>query len=833
MIPCSGSEIHRWNALDDLDDDISDRVNDDLIPYDSDEFEYDDPDLLVMGSFSSSDSTVEDSEQYKNSSNEYSHIDEDGLILALDDSTNRRARNRDVMDPTNKSRDIVTVRVKKSLKYGNKENATKRTLGMTEVNKRDIIRPIPSDSLQIIRPEINTIYSDSTMNSLSPTGDDNEALTTSQQSNIITVRVKKSAKYGNKHDSVTRQRDIVQHVPSNEIVVRPKINTIHSDGTISSASPANNERYGNTVDTKPRVATIYSDGSIGYKDENNAIVDKPVQRIATINNDGTITYRLGNEIGDNEAGMILNKPSSTVATIHGDGFITYSSTSTSSEMDSKNSTTSRTALIQRKVSFDNIVTDSEDQVDEKPGSDDDDMDDDICDNIDDSRYTRSLHSMPVLEEVTEEESPLHMDSTDDRQASSAPKEVKVEPSWLELQKSPSATRTMTPRRTNDKENGEEFGTSDDFTSDWIGLKGFGSHKKKMKIGTKYQSMDGIKVRSNSGRAVSKMNLRDSRSPQNNVILQVETCSTGSHSDTDKFLNDVEAAESSIVRKGLCCRKKSSSNGYLNFASGNGNRPRKKSKQTSCFGRRELLAAIIVILIGITVGITTYFVLDKFYVEGEEDRKKERTEEWTLTEEAPMVVAIKDDEPDSEASKTSNDFETDEVDSGDVSEVDSEDNSTEMDSKDEVTSDVPGLPITESEPKDDSNEIVSAEEDKSENTTSVAFPPVVAEADPEDKHDISLVPSDAPINVDSFQTESPTASPTIVEIIQINDELISVVQDTAGINEVIRKARRQIELLIFDDDDLIGKVSCTRVWSFVLYMHLFIVHCLSTDFIFGI
>ena len=156
MIPCSGSEIHRWNALDDLDDDISDRVNDDLIPFDDDddeyeyEYEYGDPDLVVMDSFSSSDSTVEDSEKHKNSSNEYSHFDEDGLILALDDSTNRKSRNRDDRvaktgssnSNSNSNNDIVNVRVKKSVKYGNKENTNKRTLGMTEVDKKSILRDV-------------------------------------------------------------------------------------------------------------------------------------------------------------------------------------------------------------------------------------------------------------------------------------------------------------------------------------------------------------------------------------------------------------------------------------------------------------------------------------------------------------------------------------------------------------------------------------------------------------------------------------------------------------------------------------------------------------------
>jgi len=44
------------------------------------------------------------------------------------------------------------------------------------------------------------------------------------------------------------------------------------------------------------------------------------------------------------------------------------------------------------------------------------------------------------------------------------------------------------------------------------------------------------------------------------------------------------------------------------------------------------------------------------------------------------------------------------------------------------------------------------------------------------------------------------------------------------NDLIRMARRQIELLIFDDDDLIGKVSClkanigTRLISTLLHSH---------------
>ncbi len=742
MIPCSGSEIHRWNALDDLDDDISDRVNDDLIPFDDDEYEYeheheheyDDPDLVVMDSFSSSDSTVEDSEQYKNSSNEYSQVDEDGLILALDDSTNRQSRNRDdrVAKTRSSNSDIVNVRVKKSVKYGNKENTAKRTLGMTEVDKKSILRPIPSDSRQIIRPEINTIYSDGTMNSLSPT-EENQALTATSNSNIITVRVKKSVKYGSRENAVSSKNDIARHVPSNSReILRPKINTVHSDGTISSLSPTGDENFGAIVphdNTQPRIATIYSDGSIGYKDENNianAIVEKPVQKIATINSDGTITYRLGSQIGDNETGVIVTKPASTVATIHGDGFITYNSTATSTEIDAKSSPTLR------KVSFDNVVTDSEHN-----GGDDDDMDDDICDNVDDSRYTRSLHSMPVLEEVTEEESPLHSDNAVRvKTSSSSPKEVNTSPTWLELQKSPSATTTMTPRRTNDEENGEEFGTSADLAAGWLGLKGFGSHKKN-NIGSKYQSIDGSKIRSNPYSSGSKKSPRDTRSPRNNIILQVETCSTGSHAENDDFSNDVETGGNNGIGKGLCCRKSKSSEGYLNFTPSNGNRSPKKNKKSCCFRRRDWIAALLIVLIGITVGVVTYFVMDKILVEGDEDRQKGRTEELTMTEGTPMIITINEDGENS-------------------------------------TSIFPISPVTESE-----------------NFNS-----------PE----ISMVPSDAPIDVDAFKTESPTTSPTIVEIIPINGGMVKVVQDTIAITEVIRKARRQIELLIFDDSDLIGKVS---------------------------
>ena len=786
MIPCSASEIHRWNALDDLDDGISDRINDDLIPlddydhdynHDYDYESYEDPDLLVMNSFTSSDSTLESSEEIRgrtnqnknhynnnNSSSEFSRIDEDGLILALDDRTNRNQLLQKREDRLAKasSGEVVTVRVKKSVKYGNHKekpnhnhNKQQRSIKMAAANKKDIIRR------PIVLSDIHAINSDGTMDSLSPTyGDENV-----ENSNVVTVRVKKSVKHGTKEtDPITNRDNVHWQVPGNSRdIVRPQINTIHSDGTISSLSPTNgDENFGSLVshnsqaeDPKQRVAMIYSDGTIGYDDKSNndsssiAMVEQPVQKIATINSDGTISYRLDSDIANNETSIVAsnNKASSAVATIHSDGFITYSEPT--ANLDAKDSPTLRTAPIRKSVSFDNIVTDAEEE------DDNDDMDDDICDNIDDSRYTRSLHSMPVLEEVTEEESPLHsgnniLHSKTVSSSSMATPKGETSPTWLELKESPSGTTTMTPRRTND----DAFmgTTSDNLTSRWLGLS---SHKKK-KNGTKYQSME------SSASKVAEKKFREQKTPsRKQIMLRVETCSTGSQSENAESSNDLEAGVSSSNGFGrtLCCRKGSPSNGYI-ISSDDEIPLREKTNKKGCrCRRRDWIAIISFVLIGITVGVASYFGMRKIFVkEGDKDRQEELTKEWTMVDGSPFeTVANTNDssgDSDSDASTTSSDFD-----------------SAEKDASVKEPSGVSIFPGTE--------------------PINGSMP--------------SIAPSSSPNDMDNSITASPTISPTIAPA-PLSDGMIPVIQDTATINEIIVRARREIELMIFADNDLIGNVS---------------------------
>ena len=739
MIPCTTTEIHRWNALDDLDDDISDRVNDDLIPYDDvdddvddvdDLRQYEDPSLLLIDSDVTTDSSVDETNKTNDVSSDFSsHIDEDGLILALEDSTNRILRSRH-QGMASKSRsinstsnDIVTVRVKKSVKYGNQENSTKRNIRMTAANKKEIIRPLvfSSDRGGIVPPDIYTMYSDGTMNSLTPT----EEELNQRKDNVMTVRVKKSVKYGKKENTLTEYK-------SRDIVQRPKINTIHSDGTISSVSISVDEssssiiRHSQTEDIKPRVATIRSDGTIGYSDESNsAIVEKPVQRIATINGDGTISYREGNEIGDNETALVIHKPPSKIATIHSNGLISYSSA------EANHSPTTQIATMRKSVSFDNVVTDTEENDAGENGGDDadfdEDMDDDICDKLDDSRYTRSLHSMPVLEEVTEEESPVHSESTlfkdqaqtlreeqpswidfedqveeqpswidfEEQEISLTPKETpkEKEPTWIELKQSPSATTFMTPRRSNDDGSyGEEVSTtSDNLTSSWLGLKGLA----KFKNGAKYQSMENSTSASSNftGKTFAQECKKGS---WKNTMLRVETCSTSSQTERTDSPKDVESGGTGSTKRALRGKRPSYRGGYQ-LSDSDQDPPQNKTQVSCCFRRREWIVAFVLVLIGVTVGVASFFIMHTFFIDDVEDREKERTEEWTMVEAGSPFGTIASGEP-----------------------------------------------------------------------------------------LLSSAPSEAPIK-------------------PIDNGKFLAIQDTVVMNEVIRRARREIEVLIFDDDDLIGKV----------------------------
>lgn len=760
MIPCDSDKIFRWNALDDLDDGISDHVNDDLIVYD-------DPDLVMMDSFMSAASSVDDSDESRegrarDSFNDFSgEIDEDGLLLALDDRTNRidHSRNDSISKSNSSSSNIVTVRVKKSVKYGSQnifasngeDNVLRQKTNRMDCSRNEsVVKPnssnnivtvrvkksakygsrdiTASNSTEIIRPKISAVYNDGTISSVSHTGDEN---------NIGTLAI------------IQRQSE---YTASNSAeIIRPKIASVFSDETISSVSPTGDE---NNIGTsaiiqrqseypEPRIATIHSDGSISYnleknnakriKGSNNTVVEKSIPTVATINSDGTITYRLGNSNGNDRSNTdIVEKTPSTVATIHSDGLITYSSkTSSTKNEDRKSYQVLKHTPIKSNVSFDNIVTDIEDEI----GDEDDDLDDDICDNLDNSRYTRSLHSMPVLEEVTEEESPLHAESIVGTKGLSTPKDVKNknEPTWFELKKSPSAITTMTPRRSNDETRDDDRGstkdsgsTKDKGISGWQKLSGLASackpSRKKAKNGGKYAYMDNTSRSTDVGKPIL-----DTKSSRGNVVLRVETCSTGSHSEKGDFCDNAKDLEvggsitSSSIGRAMCYSFRSctrNSEDYVSWSDGKAFGANKS--RHCCFRRRYWIAAIVVVLIGITVGITSFLVMHNIF--------------------------IKEGENEDTAAKDSFDG-------------------------------------------------------------SVIFPNIDTP---------SMVPSDVPTDVVGFKsptTSSPTPSPTpavpsptIVTPSSTVDRMIPALEDTEMINEVIRQARREIELLIFEDNDLIGKVS---------------------------
>ena len=596
--------------------------------------------------------------------------------------------------------------------------------------------------------------------------------------NIVTVRVKKSAKYGS--------RDITDSACNSTEIVRPTISTVYSDVTIDSVSPTSDE---NTIGSsaiiqrqseypEPRIATIHSDGSISYNieknnakrinDSNNTDVDESIPTVATINSDGTITYRLGDSNGNDRSStdIVEKKSPATVATIHSDGLITYSSkTSGTEHEDRKSYQVLQHTPIKPYVSFDNVVTDIElDDISDE----DDDLDDDICDNLDNSRYTRSLHSMPVLEEVTEEESPLHAESIVGTKGLSTPKDVKHknEPTWLELKKSPSATTTMTPGRSNDETRDDDRAstvTQDKGTSGWQKLSGLVSackpSRKKAKHGGKYACMDGTSTSTDE-----KQSILDTKSSRGNVMLRVETCSTGSHSEKGDFsdnANDLEVGgsiTSSSIGRAMCYSFRSRTPNSEDWSDGKAFEANKS--RHCCIRRRYWIAAIVFVLIAITVGISSFLIMHNIFIkEGASDQEEGQIEEW-MTEGSPW--AIDGDTSGSDGSTGSNEFE------------DSFD--TNIDTPSMVPTDVVGF--------------------KAPTTSSPTPSPTTTKRVPVTS--ISQVPA--------MPSPAPVSSPTILTPSSTVDRMIPALQDTETINKVIRRARREIELLIFEDNDLIGKVS---------------------------
>jgi hypothetical protein len=1122
MIPCESSEIHRWNAFDDLDDGIGDRINDDLIVFhdgnrrnadgdgDGDgnsssssnaSYDYDDPNLFLSDSFQSYASTVDDSEESRDNNTSYntsyntsfnnnsrnrdrsSDIDEDGLILALDDRTNqilpnRRNRNDAVakssisnsFSNSNSNSNIVTVRVKKSVKYGAIQQNKNKTdiqrvnlgVGVTANRSKEIIRPqittansdgtmnslSPTDNYNYNdnhnhsgafgwteansdrdqkknhyrRPLISITGSDGTINSTSPTTNDENNLTKNRTDNIVTVRVKKSVKYGSNAIQNRTPDAITDAVGSNSATAGSDSVVVLSaaDRCVSLTTTHVNKQQ-KEEDSKPRIATIYSDGSIRYDKEmdgcetsssgvvekatiysdgtirycneidkrkssssSSSAVEKPIPRIATINIDGSITYKLGDANDGNQSNSNSNnggtsyptsQPTATAtieseappriatATINSDGFITYSSSAASSTAidDDDDDKTVR----KRNVTLDNVVIDIEDDN----VGEDDDLDDDICDNLDHSRYTRSLHSMPVLEEVTEEESPLHAESTAKLNASEVPSSSSSstptgasasskdgEPTWLELRQSPSATTTMTPPRTNDKRREDEDkdakNKKKNSTPRWLKL------GRKSKNGSKYyHSIDGT-----PNGIVENVAVRDAQPTRDDVVLRVETCSTGSHSEFDDSSShlaiDLEAARSKDMRRALCGKgdlpeKEDNNNNFRTSV-----KPHRASeKKPCCFRRREWMIAIFFVLIGVTVGVASFFLFHHFFIGRGHDRKEEKIEDL-MTEGSPWVIVDDDDGAGSApiGSTASNDsgFVEDDAPSQNIVENDtvetsltspnqeeapssatSDSRGTGVESKTASPTALPSTVMALSAPPSDSRSDVVRVETKSPSTSSptpkptsstigrpVQFlapdwiiPQSIGTPYPsmnvnvgdslmfywsQGAHDVWIYPSgtcdptgaiqvgsmeDNPttytfregeegatitfacnigshclagmimnvtvgvkaentpgdvsstVPANSSTSSEPTVSPVLIEAPTtppitlptastnepINpsgmensftttappvDGMITVVQDTAAINEVIRKARREIELLIFDDDDLIGKVSQT-------------------------
>ena len=257
------------------------------------------------------------------------------------------------------------------------------------------------------------------------------------------------------------------------------------------------------------------------------------------------------------------------------------------------------------------------------------MDDDIFDNVDDSRYTRSLHSMPVLEEVTEEESPLHSESSARKEnASLTANEIlnEAQPSWIELKPSPSATTFMTPRRSNDEWSYSEEcqNTSDNLTSSWLGMKGFSSFQKKYKNGAKYQSME-----ENSSAPNERKTLPNTtKGSWKNAMLRVETCSTSSQAEKNDSPKDLESGSTSGASQSLRDKFAFSRGDYL-LSDGDEGSLSNKAKAPFCFRRREWIVAIVLVSVGVIVGVTSFFIMHRIFINEDEDRENGLTEEWTM------------------------------------------------------------------------------------------------------------------------------------------------------------------------------------------------------------
>ncbi|VEU39586.1 unnamed protein product [Pseudo-nitzschia multistriata] len=605
MIPAGTSAIYRWNALDDLDDGISDSVNDDLLLGSDADMNYYNPDdispparskslnsHLGLQPLDSMASTVEDTSC---SSNSNSHdedddtIDEDALILALDDRTNKTTQQRSYanklkqlqhMDslPLSSKPDSspLAVRMKKSVKHGHgntyyrsndaakksnsvvfahtntKENENyqlRNTMELRSVVQSHGTQEKALASIQNHRPAtaIGTIQSDG-MIAIRKANDITEYECSNDDSGGNRNENSKSNGMGD-IDSIYMDIERVPTQEYNEESLRPlsRVATVHSDGTYS-VSTALGDSYANAI--------VLHNGIRSGEDGAHAIVpaakgDMVVapERIATIGSDGTITYqeidRNSNSNSNSNYGKDRNRETETekprlgmvpmspatpsvtsvapatpedesipynkVNTKGGDSALSSwwdsfqfrlgksqssyapipmstpppsnaGMKTTTSDAASKGSSDPKRPLL--PFSGLTVITDTD------RNNDDDEAEeaDDICDNIDDSRYTRSLHSMPVLEEVTEdEESPKHthlptLDSESElesppsqegshrstysasntttnhnrgakvsnRDGSSRNDEAaEAAATWLELRPSPSATATMTPRRTND------------------------------------------------------------------------------------------------------------------------------------------------------------------------------------------------------------------------------------------------------------------------------------------------------------------------------------------------------------------------------------------------
>ena len=701
MIPCDSSKIHRWNALDDLDDGINDRINDDLI----DDFDYDDPALEIpaVDSWMSSASTVDDSigdegkdrllagKTRSTDDNDGSDIDEDGLILALDDRTNRirrgsAKRNSDKItkpsrgnrigsssSSSNSNSNLITVTVKKSVKYANCFKKSEPT-GDSLVSNDDTLR-----RSNVAAPVLfdQTFGAERAIITRGPDGENSGAA-------LDTLR----------RGETEAPRPLIASIHGDGTISYEHSNSSHKTASTSSnmtVSPnsnnSNNSNKSVSFSSNTTVSTVNSNKTAGTGNG----VARISPRVATIHGDGTITYSRISESNirfntlPKASCIVRDQPPPRVATIDSNGIITYSGDAPKAARKTETDQTNDNefaAITDRewKEAFDaNPVTDDDDggNDDDDDDDDDDDMDDDICDNLDHSRYTRSLHSMPVLEEVTEEESPLHASAPTTPEEGGDPRSewtgrpngpdpglavdtenLREEPTWLELRPSPSSFVAMTPRRTKDEHRDRRDGGTTQPAHRgryriWRKLRGLVSSSRVPGRDELYHDIDSaVSDRGPAGNPPAIPDHNSDKDSKDSILLRVETVSTGSQSEGEGIENvlgdDLETGGGADDDNG-------------NDRDGTSRKhPPPETKTTTtkggtpccAFRRRDWMIAVVFVLIGLTLGIASFFVMNRIFsvtpgVDGGQQQQREegRTEAWTTAEggSPKWTIVVGDDE----------------------------------------------------------------------------------------------------------------------------------------------------------------------------------------------